>query len=150
MIKFITLALAICCAFGVFSCAGKLQRQRPQDASQTDVYVMEDTVTACGMQELFMDADFHAQTDTEPESYIYVEGRLYRDTGEISDIEFRCGMMDGSIESSVEPECIPEEEGQSNFGAPYGYQYGEGGNIELLMDKKWMVFEPVDEPDEKN
>lgn len=75
-----------------------------------------------------------------------IDGQLYRCTGQDSDIDGRCGMMDGRIDSSVEQGEVPVLDGQSNFGAPYGYQYGSEGCIELNIDRRWLVFEPVQSP----
>ena len=66
---------------------------------------------------------------------------LYLDTGRESSVTGRCGVMDGEILSSVDAGKIPSENGQSNFGTGFGYQYGpEEGTIELLIDGKWFVF----------
>lgn len=68
-------------------------------------------------------------------------GELYCDTGEIC-TEPRCGMMDGEIASSVEVFERPDEDGQSNFGSGYGWQYGhDSGTVELNVDGEWRVFQ---------
>lgn len=72
---------------------------------------------------------------------VMVDGKLYYDTGKTSGVEGRCGMMDGEITSSVDSTEIPAEEGQSNFGTGFGYQYGADDTIEILIDEKWIVFE---------
>lgn len=72
-----------------------------------------------------------------------IDGRLYCSSGRESEAEGHCGVMDGSIESSVESDRIPSQEGQSNFGAPYGYQYGADGRIEINVGPRWVIFEPV-------
>ena len=68
-------------------------------------------------------------------------GRLYYDTGRESEAEGRCGVMDGTITSSVDSWDIPSQENQSNFGTGYGYQFGPDDTLEVLIQGKWMVFE---------
>jgi hypothetical protein len=80
-----------------------------------------------------------AQTGGDQPALIRVQGKLYRDSGEIDDVPGRCGMMDGSITQQCEG--IPTKDGQSNFGAGYGYQYGRTeDSIEVWIDEEWHVF----------
>ena len=72
---------------------------------------------------------------------VQVDGKLYYDTGKESTITGRCGVMDGEILSSVSASEIPTEDGQSNFGSGYSYQYGAEGTIEILIDGRFIVFE---------
>ncbi len=84
---------------------------------------------------------------------VMIEGSLYQSVGEISDMEGRCGVMDGEITSSVEGTEIPLEDGQSNFGTGYGYQRVDGEHIDIYMpfgdpDKwEWVRFEKSEEND---
>lgn len=71
---------------------------------------------------------------------VMVNGALYYDTGEESTLDGRCGTYDGEITSTVEGTEIPSEDGQSNFGTGYPYQYTGEGQIDLLIDGKWMIF----------
>ena len=74
-------------------------------------------------------------------SMLMLGGELYCDTGEIS-TEPRCGMMDGEISSSVGNWERPGEDGQSNFGVGYGWQYGhDAGTVEVNIDGQWRVFQ---------
>ncbi len=95
-----------------------------------------------------MDAQFsHLPEDPEPTVLLMmVDGQLYQGAGRESDRDGRCGMMDGQITDSVERNLIPSRDGQSNFGAPYGYQYGDNGELEVNMEGRWMVFEPTQSP----
>ena len=71
---------------------------------------------------------------------VRVDGKLYLDTGKESTAA-RCGNMDGEITSQVSGSECPSEDGQSNFGTGYGYQYGASeGTIEILMNGKWWIF----------
>lgn len=71
---------------------------------------------------------------------VMLEGRLYLDAGE-SDIDARCGMLDGNISSSVESGKYPEEDCQSNFGSGYGFQYVGENSIDVNIDGQWIRFE---------
>ncbi len=72
---------------------------------------------------------------------VMVDDVLYVDTGRESTVTARCGTMDGEITSSVDGSEIPSEDGQSNFGSGFGYQYGVRDTIEVYMNEKWWVFE---------
>lgn len=72
---------------------------------------------------------------------VMVDGKLYLDTGMESSVEARCGVMDGEITSSVDGTQKPTQDGESNFGTGYGYQYGpQEGTIEIFMNEKWWGF----------
>lgn len=72
---------------------------------------------------------------------VMVNGELYLATGMNSNVDGRCGVMDGEITSSVEGTQKPTKDGESNFGIGYGYQYGSReGTIEIFMNEKWRVF----------
>ncbi|MBQ3089625.1 MAG: hypothetical protein IJD21_03575 [Oscillospiraceae bacterium] len=70
-----------------------------------------------------------------------IDGLLYYDTGRTRDQILRCGLMDGEITSSVPGWETPTEEGQSNFGSGYGYQWGAGQEeVDLLINGHWHIF----------
>ena len=80
---------------------------------------------------------------TEPverKPMVVVNGTLYYSTGRESDITARCGVMDGEIDKSVDSTAVPTEEGQSNFGTGYGYQWVSETEIDVCMEGKWMRF----------
>lgn len=78
------------------------------------------------------------QYDRRP--MVRVNGALYLDTGEESDIGARCGVMDGEITSTVDGTEIPTQDDQSNFGAGFGYQYVDENSIDLFINDKWIRF----------
>lgn len=81
------------------------------------------------------------QTETTVQRAVMLDHKLYLDTGEVSRLA-RCGVMDGSITSSVE-NAMPDKDGQSNFGSEYEYQYGQRENrIEVWIpeENEWIVF----------
>ena len=81
-----------------------------------------------------------AQYDVIP--MVMVGGRLYYDAGRENTLETRCGLPDGTIDSTVEGSEIPTQDNQSNFGAGFDYQYeADDDTLEIFIDGKWMVFE---------
>ena len=76
---------------------------------------------------------------------VMVDGNLYRSVGEVSNIDGRCGVMDGEITSTVDGTEVPSENGQSNFGAGYGYQIVDEKHIDVYMpfgnSEEWVRFE---------
>lgn len=70
-----------------------------------------------------------------------VNDKYYYDTGRVSSRTERSREMDGEITSCVDGSEKPVENNQSNFGAGYGYQFGENDTIEVHMNGKWEIFE---------
>ena len=71
---------------------------------------------------------------------VMVDGELYFETGFESPLTGRCGVLDGTITSTVPENRLPAENDQSNFGLDYGYQRVGNGNIEIIINDKWMIF----------
>lgn len=84
------------------------------------------------------------QPDTEKwdlRPMVMVDGSLYLDTGMESSRTARPHQFDGQITSTVDSSEKPVVNGQSNFGADYGYQYGpDEGTIEIFIDNRWWIF----------
>ena len=76
---------------------------------------------------------------------VMVDGNLYWSVGEVSNIDGRCGVMDGEIPSTVNGTEVPSENGQSNFGAGYRYQIVDEKHIDVYMpfgnSEEWVRFE---------
>ena len=72
---------------------------------------------------------------------VMINGELYLDTNRESDINGRCGVMDGKISSTVDASEIPTQDNQSNFGDGYEYQYVDENSVDIYMNEKWMRFE---------
>lgn len=72
---------------------------------------------------------------------VMINGELYFDTNRESDINGRCGVMDGEISSTVDGFEIPTQDNQSNFGNGYEYQFIDENNIDIYMNEKWIRFE---------
>ena len=148
MLKLLTLAMAIYLILSLAACVSRAAPKTggtPPPAEVVDAdYSPESPV---------VDAQFAHVPETgeeEPLMLVRIDGQLYCATGQDSDIDGRCGMMDGRIDSSVERGQIPGQNGQSNFGAPYGYQYGADGQIEVNLEDCWLVFAPVQNPEESS
>lgn len=84
---------------------------------------------------------------TKPEDrlLLMVDDKLYYCTGWESSATQKCGVMDGTIETTVEKGEVPTENNQSNFGTGYGWQRTNLYEIEVFMpynslDNKWMRF----------
>ena len=72
---------------------------------------------------------------------VMVNGTLYLDTGMESQKAERTDHFDGEITSTVEGWQEPTQNDQSNFGAGYGYQYGETDRtIELCIEGRWWIY----------
>lgn len=148
MIKILTLAMAFYLLFSLVACVSRAAPRAGSVSAPAEVvdadYSPEQSV---------VDAQFsHVPEGGREESLLLVmiDGQLYGSSGQDSDIDGRCGMMDGCIDSSAERGKIPERNGQSNFGAPYGYQYGPEGQIEVNLGERWLVFTPVQNPEENS
>lgn len=87
------------------------------------------------------DGEVNTGGATEPlVEMVYVDGDLYYNTGRESDVDGRCGVMDGSIETTVSANDLPQENDQSNFGTGYEYQWVDDG-LDVRIDGRWMRFE---------
>ena len=147
MIKLVALALAVYLVVALAACVSRSTRKAGGTPASEEV-----VDAAYSPDSPVVDAQFaHVPENGEEQSrlLVMVDGQLYRAAGRTSDVDGRCGMMDGSIDSSVERGEIPGRNGQSNFGAPYGYQYGEAGQIEVNLDGDWLIFVPEESSEEK-
>ena len=73
-------------------------------------------------------------------SAFMVDGTLYAFTG-ISYPERECGVTDGELTSTVSPDQMPSNDGESNFGlAPY--QVGGNGLYYVPVEGEWYEFAP--------
>ena len=72
---------------------------------------------------------------------VMINGEIYFDTNHESDINGRCGVMDGKLSSTVDGSEIPTQDNQSNFGSGYEYQYVDENSIDIYMNEKWIRFE---------
>ena len=74
-----------------------------------------------------------------------VNGELYYEIDEDSDIEARCGVMDGNFENTVDRYEIPKNSGEVNFLGAEGYQLGMIANtIDVPLGDDWEIFKKID------
>lgn len=87
----------------------------------------------------------NTETPTTDKRLVMIEGKLYYDSGKLSELGFRCGVMDGKITSHTKENLIPTENNQSNFEGDYEYQRSLFGTIDIVIDKKWIAFKPLEQ-----
>lgn len=71
---------------------------------------------------------------------VCINGVLYYDTGTVSDAETRRAILDGVITDTTDEDALPTEDGQSNFGTGYGYQFAADGTVEVEIDGEYVIF----------
>ena len=74
---------------------------------------------------------------------VMVDGNLFLDTGRDASRMIPPtprSSFDGAITSEVDPSELPSQDGQSNFGAGYGYMVIDEDNIAVYMDQNWWLF----------
>lgn len=71
---------------------------------------------------------------------VMIQGKLYFDTNQLSDIDNRCGVMDGEIDSQVSGSMIPVKDDQSNFGTGYSYQFVDENNVDIFINGSFYRF----------
>ena len=82
------------------------------------------------------------QTGESPGAYppcVKIGDVIYKDTGYES-AAMGCGVMDGEITSSVDGSQLPSENGQSNFGTGYEYQWSTEGQVIVVIDDARRIF----------
>ena len=123
MKKSILIVWLICSALLSFSACSV-----PADEPGSDSSVHEEEIRANG--------------EYRPVELVFVQGALYYCTGRESDIPARCGVMDGMIDKTVDWYDVPDEEGESNFGTGYGYQFVSGTELDVWMQERnqWVRF----------
>lgn len=91
----------------------------------------------------------HSETkDCSPIRMLKANGVLYYDTGVESNMELRCGTLDGNLTAISDPYAIPTEDNNANFETDennFGYQLATKTTVEVPTDGKWIVFKKVPE-----
>ncbi len=113
---------------------------------QPFVYLLIDTETCVP----FFIGTMQDPTESLPEPIcggapmmVKVDGKRYASTGKHSDMDGRCGTMDGEITSTVAVGEEPTQDNQSNFGTGWGYQVSGTTTVEMNFGRHWIVFEQV-------
>lgn len=112
-------------------------------------YENETTVTSGGA---LMETQQSLKETAPPEMkkavrMVRIDGDLYEDIGKKTE-GGTCGVMDGTITSTVAEGEVPRKNDQSNFGKGYEYQYGVENNVDIVIEGKWICFTKV--KDKKN
>jgi hypothetical protein len=85
------------------------------------------------------------RSEKEPVKAIMLDGSLYFETGEDSDVIGRCGTLDGSFKKTVDKWELPKNDNEANFelkSKDYcGFQHGfVKGTIEVPIGDDWEIF----------
>lgn len=89
--------------------------------------------------------DNKKNTKIEPIRMANIDGELYYEIDEDSEIEARCGVLDGNFENTVDRYEIPKNSGEVNFLGAEGYQLGMIANtIEVPLGDDWEIFKKID------
>ena len=124
----VSIAACACLAIGMAGFGSKMFRcgsAAPAEAAMLEDRGLESTYGA-------------AAPDTR--RAVRIDGGLYYDTGAVSDMEYRCGTPDGVITDTTDADALPTEDGQSNFGTGYGYQFAADGTVEVEIDGEYVIF----------
>lgn len=83
--------------------------------------------------------------EKEPVRLVKINGSLYYETGEDSEVEARCGTLDGNLVKGADKYEIPLNDGETNFSGAKGYQTGSAENtVEIPIGDDWEIFEKID------
>ncbi len=83
----------------------------------------------------------------EPIRMIKAEGKLYYDSGRVSERDLHCGTMDGNLSRVGEEHEIPKNDNECNFDGARGYQHSTSITKQVLVDDKWIIFRLFDDPE---
>lgn len=122
----------------VFLCAcGKQEKTGEAVSEKPDFVPPVEKMDNVSVQEEVKSSE---NTKNENVRMVKVNDKLYVDTGEMSSVTGRCGVMDFTFDSSVE-KGEPTENDQTNFGIGYEGQVGTRENrIEICINGEWCVF----------
>ena len=133
----LSIAACACLAIGVAGFGSKMFRcgsAAPAETAMLEDRKLENTYGADGGE----DGVCAAAPDTR--RAVCIDGVLYYDTGTISDAETRRAILDGVITTATDADALPTEDGQSNFGTGYGYQFAADGTVEVEIDGEYVIF----------
>lgn len=91
------------------------------------------------------DNDDSAEFESDNVRMLRIDGALYYETGEESEVDARCGNMDGTFKKSVPSNMVPQNDNESNFDDSSEYQIGSSKDtVEILIDDDWEIFAKID------
>lgn len=130
----VSIAACACLAIGVAGFGSKMFRCG--SAAPAETAMLEDR----GLESTYGGEDGVCAAATATRRAVRIDGILYYDTGTVSDMEYRCGTPDGVITDTTDADALPTEDGQSNFGTGYGYQFAADGTVEVEIDGEYVIF----------
>ena len=133
----LSVAACACLAIGVAGFGSKMFRcgsAAPAETAMLEDRNLESTYGTDGGE------DSVCAAATATRRAVRIDGVLYYDTGTVSDLEYRCGTPDGVITDTTDADALPTEDGQSNFGTGYGYQFAADGTVEVEIDGEYVIF----------
>ena len=133
----VSIAACACLAIGMAGFGSKMFRcgsAAPAETAMLEDRGLESTYGADGGE------DRVCAAFPDNRRAVCIDGVLYYDTGTVSDMEYRCGTPDGVISDTTAADELPTENGQSNFGTGYGYQFAADGTVEVEIDGEYVIF----------
>lgn len=89
--------------------------------------------------------DENGDTVKKPIRMIKVDGKLYYDSGKVSDMTPRCGTLDGELKQTSLDYEIPKNDNECNFEGAGGYQNATSITKEVPIDGEWVIFRMFDD-----
>ena len=133
----LSVAACACLAIGVAGFGSKMFRcgsAAPAETAMLEDRNLESTYGADNGE------DGVCAAATATRRAVRIDGVLYYDTGAVSDMEYRRAILDGVITDTTDADALPTEDGQSNFGTGYGYQFAADGTVEVEIDGEYVIF----------
>ena len=130
----LSVAACACLAIGMAGFGSKMFRCG--SAAPAETAMMEDR----GLESTYGGEDSVCAAASATRRAVCINGVLYYDTGTISDAETRRAILDGVITDTTDADALPTEDGQSNFGTGYGYQFAADGTVEVEIDGEYVIF----------
>ncbi len=87
----------------------------------------------------------NADAVKKPIRMIKVDGKLYYDSGKVSDMPARCGTFDGELKQVGAEYEIPKNNNECNFEGADGYQNATSITKEIPIDGNWVIFKLFDD-----
>ena len=145
MRKGICILLAAGIAVGLMSgCSRNVGTQEPAVQQVLETGILAEKADASGETATLPDLTKSRPVANPP--CVMVDGVVYKDTGFVSSM-VGCGVMDGTITSSVEATGYPAENNQSNFGTGMRYQRSTEGQLIVYIDDTPRVFRDINSAD---
>ena len=130
----LSVAACACLAIGMAGFGSKMFRCG--SAAPAETAMMEDR----GLESTYGGEDGVCAAASATRRAVRIDGVLYYDTGTVSDAETRRAILDGVITDTTDADALPTEDGQSNFGTGYGYQFAADGTVEVEIDGEYVIF----------